>query len=297
MDGGPPTARTLTFLTPDGHRGSCFVILLSAFKISPQANKPTSSSPYMPLIAPGDLIVDSWINFRRNLATYVEVVIWFALLGVVRWAIASFSRAFVGDVSFRYLLTLLMNLPVLFIYGILTIALTDLVGAHLDKRKMDVRTALNNGIHKIFSAIWVSIITGAGIALGFIFFVIPAFILTIRWRFAQDFLILDGIKGVSAVKASSKIVSGRWWITLGRVLAPAIFFYAGAAFVTSIAYLLFGAMLGDPGLFFGQYSAGQVLPKTHEIITAIVPQITSGFALPLYIGAELLLWADLKKTA
>ena len=251
----------------------------------------------MLLIAAGDLIVDSWVSFRRNFMTYAEFAAWFVLLGLARWAVATFTASYANDAVLRFFLNLVIGLPIYFMVAVLSVALIGTVAAHLARRQVDVRSALTDGFHKAFPYLWVSILAFLGTAFGFLCVIIPSIILSVRWKFAQNFVVLYALRGRAALAASTKIVTGRWWATLGRLLAAAIFFYAAGAFVQSLVYLFVGALLGDPAIFFGQYSAGQILPKTYDIITTVVPQTISAFVFPLYLGAEILLWNDLKKSA
>ncbi len=69
------------------------------------------------------------------------------------------------------------------------------------------------------------------------------------------------------------------------------------SFVTALAYLLIGALLGDPGLFFGQITNVDELSNTHTLVTSVVPQVVNAFVVPLFIGSDVLLWLDLKRTA
>jgi hypothetical protein len=256
-------------------------------------------SPHMaqgPLIAPGDLIVESWENFRKNFRTYAEFVVWFALLGAIQWALSAALQTVIEDRVFRTTTVMLASLPVVFIVVALTASMIDFTAKALRGKKPDTGEMLSVGLHKVFPFIWVSFLAGCLYLLGTILFLIPLIIFVVWYRFSQAFVVVDGIPARAALTASRKLVTGRWWSVFARVAAAGLFFYVAAAFATALAYLIIGSMMGDPSLFFGtQPDIGQ-LSNTHTLIMTIVPNVINGFALPLFFAADLILWYDLKRT-
>ncbi|MEY4722987.1 MAG: hypothetical protein RLZZ324_500 [Candidatus Parcubacteria bacterium] len=248
-----------------------------------------------PLSPASDLITESWINFRKNLLSYAEFAVWFCLLGLVLWAIFAFTRSITPAVEARFGLNLLLGLPVYFLGSVLAIALIESVAAHVDGRPLDPRTAFGEGFHKSFSFIWVSLLAGAGVLLGFALVVVPGIVLSVRWRFAQLEMVLENQRGTAAIKASARVTEGRFMETLWRLLAPAVFFAVAGIFVTGLIRLLVGAILGDPGLFFSLYDSAGSLPLSHDLLATLIPTAVNGFLWPLYIGAEYILWRELKK--
>lgn len=269
------------------------------------------------LSTPADLIVDSWVNFRKNALIYGEFAVWFAFLAAARWAIVTFTGANVSDRELRYVLNFMLSLPIFFLHAVLAVAMIHAVSAHLSKQSSGVREALYAGFHHVLPAIWTWIIGGAVFTLGLVmaiggvltppvgvFFILPGLILLFpgAWLFmryfsAAYFVTVDGMRAGASLSASAKIVSGRWWGTFSRIVFPWIFFYVAAYFVTYLIYLLIGSILGDPGLFFGQVSSADNLPYTHRLIRAVVSETVDGAALPLFVGAGVMLWNDLKRTA
>ncbi|HJV33052.1 MAG TPA: hypothetical protein VJ694_03425 [Patescibacteria group bacterium] len=250
-----------------------------------------------PLIAPGDIIVESWLNFRKNVKTYAEFVVWVALLSVVQWAFSAILKTAVDDRFMRLTILALVSLPILFLVAVLTTSMMDFTAKTLRGKKTDLKEMLSVGIHKVFPVIWVTVLVGLMYLLGLILLVIPMFVFLVWYRFSQAFVVVDDVRGGAAMAASKKLSSGRWWAVFARIAVPGLFFYVAAAFATALAYLLFGAALGDPGLFFGNQPDIGELSNTHTLITSVVPNIINAFALPLFMGADLILWFDLKRTA
>jgi Membrane domain of glycerophosphoryl diester phosphodiesterase len=71
----------------------------------------------------------------------------------------------------------------------------------------------------LFGAI---LLAAAGIALGLLAFVLPAFYLLIRWYFVPQAVVVDGRRGTDALARSSELVKSSWWRCLGVILLAAI---------------------------------------------------------------------------
>lgn len=257
-------------------------------------------SPHMvqaPLISPGDIIVEAWVNFRKNIRTYAEFAVWIALLSVIQWALSVLLKSIVDDRFLRTTLLVFVSVPVYFLILVVSTSMIDYTAKALRGKKTDLKEMLSIGLHKVIPLIWVSILSGLMYVLGLLLFIVPLFIFFVWFRFGPAFVVVDGLHGGDALGASKKLVTGRWWPVFLRIAVPSLFFYVATAFVTALAFLLFGSALGDPGLFFANLPDIGELSNTHTLISTIVPNVIDGFALPLFFGADLILWYDLKRTA
>lgn len=249
------------------------------------------------LIESGDIIIGSLKNFRKNLAAYSEFVVWFALLSIVYWAFMLVTRALIPDKTLRIFAYLLFSIPMSLVLVILTVAIIDVTAKSLQKKKIDVRASLYQGAHKLIPIVWVSFLTSLMIAGGFILFVVPALIFFVWYKFSSYEVVMDDVGGTAALGASRRLVTGRWWAVFVRLLVPGVFFYLAVKFSTALIYLLVGAIMGDPGLFFGPIADLDTLPNSHMLFITVVPQIITGFSLPLFLCSDLILWYDLKRTS
>lgn len=249
------------------------------------------------LIGPGDLIVISWQNLRRNIKVYADFLVWFTLLAVVQWAIWTAARSIIPEKIMRGMVLAVLSLPVTVVVAALTAAMIDATAKGVQKKTIDVRASLSTGMHKLIPFLWVSILSGLATVVGLALLVIPGVIFTVWYRFAQNFTVVDDVRSTAAMGASRRLVAGRWWAVFFRILLPALFFSVAASFFTAIAYLLVGSAMGDPGLFFGRAADVEQLSNTHTLITSVLPQMINAIALPLFLGADVTLWLDLKKTA
>ncbi len=249
-----------------------------------------------PLIPPGDLIVNAWINFRKHLRTYGEFVVWFVLLRVIQWGMGALTTNFIADRYQRFAVDALCGIPILFGSIILTVSLVDTIAKHLTDQKIGTHATIAVGRKKLFPTLWISILGGLIIGAGFIALIIPGIFLLIRYRYAQNFVIIDDLRGGAALTASKKLVTGRWWPVFGRILLVGVFYYVAVMFTTYLIDLIAGTVLGDPGIFFGQITASQNLSIAHSLVATVITATIDSLALPLFLGADLILWLDLKRT-
>ncbi len=251
--------------------------------------------PQSSLIDPLDIISGSWRNLVKNFKLYTEFVLWMVVLSVAYWAIAVFTRTLFPTKLGANLVLGLSSLPLSLIFAAVTIGVIDAVAKTLQNKKAAVGESMLVGGHKLISFIWISILIGLMIALGAILLVIPALIFAVWYSFAANSLVVDGVRGSGALKASHKLVSGRWWSVFFRLVIPYLFFYFVVRFGLALVLLLLGAVLGDPGLFFGDITDITTVSNLHILTTTIVPQVAYGFGLVLATAANLIVWFDLKK--
>ena len=62
------------------------------------------------------------------------------------------------------------------------------------------------------------LLAALGIALGFVFLIVPGIYLAIRWYFVPQAVVIEGARGAGALARSGQIVQGSWWRTFGLVV-------------------------------------------------------------------------------
>ncbi len=248
-----------------------------------------------PLIGSGDIIVGAWRNFHRNVRTYAQYTVWFTLLRVVQWALTLVTAQLITLRSLRLLADTLCALPILLLYTALIISLIETIASQLRDGSTGQRAAITPGLRKLVPMVWVSILVTAIVVPGLFLFLIPGFYFLVRYRFSQNFVILDGLRGRAALAASRALVKGRWWTTALRLALPGIFYTIAVMFVTYLLYFIASALLGDSAAFFGQFTAQESLSTSHMLVQTILTAAINGLALPLYLAADLILWHDLKR--
>lgn len=63
-----------------------------------------------------------------------------------------------------------------------------------------------------------------GVGIGLLALIVPGIYLAIRWFFAAQAAVVDGMGPVGALRRSGELVRDRWWRTLGRLLVAGLVF-------------------------------------------------------------------------
>jgi len=247
------------------------------------------------LIGSIDIISASWRNLVKNWRLYAELVVWSIFISLLFWTIGIMTRGAVPDRIIARVIYTVATLPVSLFAAIISVAFIDLTAKTLQDKEAAVRESMMNGVHKLFSFIWVFILLMVVNAFGMLLLIFPAIIFAVWFAFSTNELVVDGVKGRAALAASHELVSGRWWSVMWRLLLPGAFVFLAIRFSLALAYLLLGSVLGNPGLFFGPVPDLYALSHLHTLAITLIPQLFFGFGLAMFTTANLVLWFDLKK--
>jgi hypothetical protein len=100
--------------------------------------------------------------------------------------------------------------------------------------ELTVGAALRLAAPRLPAAVGAVVLYSLGVALGLVALIVPGIWLGVRWYFAAQAAVVDGLGPVDALRRSAEVVDARWWRTLGVLLGfgplIAIFgFVAGVA--------------------------------------------------------------------
>jgi hypothetical protein len=84
--------------------------------------------------------------------------------------------------------------------------------------------------------------------------IFPGIYFAIRWYFAAQAVVIDGRRGVAALRRSGEVVGGQWWSTLGRLITLAVTGLVAGLVIGGILQAI-GHAVGSPAL----YVVGNVL--------------------------------------
>lgn len=145
--------------------------------------------------------------------------------------------------------------------------------AALEGRRVDLREALRLGARKIWPLFAVSVLIGAGAALGALLFVVPGVILALMWSVATPVVVGEETSVTGALSRSRVLTEGNRLRILGLTLL--------AWLVLLVAIFVLGAIAGLLGLLAvgGQATTGAVIGAA---VTSLV------LSLPLSVGAAAL---------
>ena len=83
---------------------------------------------------------------------------------------------------------------------------------------VSIQSALSWSLRQTPKLIWLYILMSLLLWGGLLLFMLPAVILFVSAYFAQIAFVKEGARGMNAIFASRRLVSGRWWLVASRVL-------------------------------------------------------------------------------
>lgn len=146
--------------------------------------------------------------------------------------------------------------------------------------------------------IWIGVLSFFAVLGGFIALVLPAFWLSVLFSFAPFILVEQNRRGTQALAASAELVRGRWWMTLWRLLVPALAVTVLALLVSLVLYFVIGFVVGFDRVF-GLARAGAdiaALSPGVEGTKALLRSIIETLLIPLSIIYQVKLYRALKET-
>lgn len=141
-------------------------------------------------------------------------------------------------------------------------------------RAPSARRSIEAGL-EVFAPLFVAILlAAAGVAAGFVAFVVPGVFLAVRWYFVPQAVAIEGRRGPGALGRSWELVTGSWW----RVFAITVVVSLAGGIPGAIAALPLTAVADATGR------------AAFELAGGIVAQTISG---PIVAVAGTLLYFDL----
>jgi hypothetical protein len=237
----------------------------------------------------------------------------------------------VADIAYAQITTALISIPFSLAFSVVTLALIDSTWNALNRKKASFRASMMLGLRHLLRFIWLSLLTGATflvaplavfgfgflavtslgpiLSQNFAIYAVVVAVLTalaaaallipvyfaLPISFTANLLMLENTGGWKCIKQCVTLVRGRWWRTLWRLGVPALFFWLASQFVLKIAYLLFGSILGDPGLFYIAEDVSTVPSMLRSGFGLITAEMIYGLAAPLFVAANLIVWHDLRR--
>ena len=137
-------------------------------------------------------------------------------------------------------------LAVLTVNGALALCVVDAyIGSPLDWRE-----SLQAAVGRLGSLLWLSILFGVLVVLGFIALVLPGIWLVTVWSVAVPALMFEHVGGFKALGRSFDLVRGRWWATFAELLVAVIMLLV-VLFVVGLIFrgIESGLSVGSTGLW------------------------------------------------
>jgi hypothetical protein len=153
--------------------------------------------------------------------------------------------------------------------------LKSLLDAYTSHPSGGWRHSLEFAWRRFGALVWLAILSGVLIAIGYILIVIPGIFLTVAWIAAVPVLMFEGTGGWPALRRSWELVKGRWWATFGALV--------GGIVCVVVLTLLVGLIL-DGIANSGHVSVILVIAGVGRIISAIITYpIVAALSAVIYI--------------
>lgn len=111
-------------------------------------------------------------------------------------------------------------------------------------RPVDMRESFDYARSRVFSLLWLGILTSVLVLIGFVLIIIPGVWFVVASCVAVPVLMLEGVKGWEAIRRSMHLVRGFWWGTFGRLLTALLLYIA----VTVVLGLIVGLLTRGLGV-------------------------------------------------
>jgi hypothetical protein len=131
---------------------------------------------------------------------------------------------------------------------------------------------------KVFSLLWLSILIGVFVAIGFVLLIIPGIYILVATSVAIPVLMLEGITGFQAIRRSAALVSHRWWATFGRLVTAFLLVGIASAIIGVISGGLSSALSVSNVTLFLTISA-----LLSAVVTILTTPFTAGVLTVIYI--------------
>ncbi|MFB6226389.1 MAG: hypothetical protein ABEJ02_03480 [Candidatus Paceibacteria bacterium] len=137
---------------------------------------------------------------------------------------------------------------------------------------------LEESVKLIVPAIVAAVLSTLATTLGFLLLIIPGIIVWVWLEFSLYEVAGEEKGGLEALKGSKKLVEGRWWQVLWRLVFPVLVFTVAIA-------LIQGLFVFFLGLFF-----------SNSLALSLIPGLVGVALMPLPFLAVVILYSELKKT-
>lgn len=183
------------------------------------------------LITTQEIIRQSWGLYVKNFKRFIPYIL-LALIPNLILSATGLASLFLDEFIRNNTLAITNTLAVLLIIaaGIIfsiwaNVALIkNIRELMLNNQPLKIKEALRISSPLIFPIIYTSILVGVFILLGMVLFIIPGIIISVWLCFVYYLVIFENRAGWSAIKQSKKMVSGRWWKILVKILIPGLIF-------------------------------------------------------------------------
>jgi len=198
------------------------------------------------LPSPIELVKKSWEFYKEHFTLLVGTF----LLPAVLTALFSFfsEDTYSAGASFFIFPGALLLIVV---QMIAMVALLHVVVS--EGKGITIQDAYKKGLESFFSYLWIAVLSGIIMAVGFLLFIVPGIIFAVWFSFSFFVFVAEDKRGWSALKQSREYVKGAWFAIAGRFLFLVLVSF-GSLFALG-AIMLFLSLIPGLGLIFRDIAA------------------------------------------
>lgn len=111
---------------------------------------------------------------------------------------------------------------------------------HTPRASLDLRASLEATRPLFLPYLFVGLLVAVFVLIGFILFIIPAIVIGVWLSFSYFVLVLEGVRGMEALKTSKEYVRGLWFPIFGRIIVLVVGMMAFMTVLTVILEIIFG---------------------------------------------------------
>jgi len=235
------------------------------------------------LLGAGEIISATWCLYRRN---------WKVLVGIVA---CLFLPITIMGTTLEVLglqgISLAWSAVSAILGCLMAVALITAVHRVWQGWDITIVEAYRVAPSRLWPYLCATVLASLAISVGTFLFIIPGLIFSVWFAFVAFVVVIEGVRGVSALSRSKKLVVGRWWAVCWRLVAP-IFCYTLlyiAAFL-AVAIILYGVLRSAPGQF------SQLSDRALPILwRSSAMAIVGTFALPIFTIIGFIVYENLKE--
>jgi hypothetical protein len=168
----------------------------------------------------GELIGLTFTLFGRHLAVFLSLTL--LVVAPIEILVDGVWGGFLadgGDTSAPTAATTVSVLASIVVIPPLVTALHVVVVQGLARgEEPEVGRALSAAAARLLPAVGAVALYTIGVGFGLIALIVPGIYLAVRWYFAAQAAVVDGLRPAEALRRSGELVEGRWWRVLGVLI-------------------------------------------------------------------------------
>ncbi len=249
---------------------------------------------FTPLPGSIDLVKRTWNIYTKKWNEFITLSSWFIYFGIANFALAIFMHYMPVGGAF-------IAIPLQIVMALLSVwAVIRLMQAALNAIDEKPVLLAPEDSAKSWNFFWPLLITGllqfVIILGGTICLIIPGIYLAVALAYSSLHIIDRNMKGMEAIKASYRLVKGRWWSVWWRETASGVLIGLGMLIVVGLIEAIVSSIaLGPAGLtssLADPSNTNTMYQATMDLFTSIAEAAT----MPLFIILRAVIYRNLQKT-